>query len=72
MECLNMTMTTNPTQIAQFRYCTMLRGLGLELKGMKMSRGMTMYSLIKKELGLKGTRESVYNELAMMLGKPTL
>jgi hypothetical protein len=50
----------------------MLRGLGLELKGMKMSRGMTMYSLIKKELGLKGTRESVYNELAMMLGKPTL
>ena len=67
-----MTMLTNPTQINTFRYCTMLRGLGLELKGMKMSRGMTMYSLIKKELGLKGTRESVYNELAMMLGKPTL
>jgi len=72
MECLNMTMITNPTQIAHFRYCTMLRGLKLELKGLRMSRGMTMYSLIKKELGLKGSRESVYNELALMLGKPTI
>jgi len=67
-----MTMITNPTQINQFRYMTILRGLGLEIKGLKVSRGMTMYSLIKKELGLKGTRESVYNELAQMLGKPTI
>jgi hypothetical protein len=67
-----MTMLTNPTQIAHFRYCTMLRGLGLEIKGMRISRGMTMYSLVKKELGLKGSRESVYNDLALMLGKPTL
>jgi hypothetical protein len=65
-------MITNPTQIAQFRYMTILRGLKLEIKGLRVSRGMTMYSLIKKELGLKGTRESVYNQLAMMLGKPTL
>ena len=50
----------------------MLRGLGLELKGMKMSRGMTMYAIIKKELGLKGSKTDVYNELANMLGKPTI
>ena len=67
-----MTMLTNPTQINQFRYMTILRGLGLEIKGLKVSRGMTMYSLVKKELGLKGTRTDVYNELAMMLGKPTI
>ena len=67
-----MTMITNPTQIAHFRYCTMLRGLGLELKGLRMSKGMTMYALAKKELGLKGTRESVYNQLADMLGKPRI
>jgi len=67
-----MTMITNPTQIATFRYCTMLRGLGLELKGLRMSKGMTMYALIKKELNLKGTRESVYNQLADMLGKPRI
>jgi len=67
-----MTMITNPTQIAHFRYLTLLKGLGLEIKGLRMTRGMTMYSLIKKELGLKGSRESVYNELALMLGKPTI
>ena len=65
-------MITNPTQIAHFRYCTILRGLGLELKGLRMSKGMTMYALAKKELGLKGSRESVYNALANMLGKPTI
>lgn len=67
-----MTMLTNPTQINQFRYLTILRGLGLEIKGLKVSRGMTMYALIKKELGLTGSRESVYNQLANMLGKPTI
>ena len=67
-----MPMLTNPTQIATFRYCTMLRGLGLEIKGLRMSRGMSMYAIIKKELGLKGTKTAVYNELACMLGKPTI
>ncbi len=67
-----MTMLTNPTQINQFRYMTILRGLGLEIKGMRVSKGMTMYALIKKELGLKGTKTAVYNELACMLGKPTI
>lgn len=67
-----MTMLTNPAQINQFRYLTILRGLGLEIKGLKMSRGMSMYALIKKELGLKGTKTAVYNELAQMLGKPTI
>ena len=65
-------MLTNPAQIHAFRYMTILRGLGLEIKGLKVSRGMTMYSLIKKELGLKGTKTEVYNELAQMLGKPTI
>lgn len=67
-----MTMITNPAQIATFRYLTLLSGLKLEIKGMRVSRGMTMYSLIKKELGLKGTKTAVYNELACMLGKPTI
>jgi len=67
-----MPMLTNPTQIATFRYCTMLRGLKLEIKGMRVSKGMTMYALIKKELGLKGTKTAVYNDLACMLGKPTI
>ncbi len=67
-----MPMLTNPTQINQFRYLTLLSGLKLEIKGMRVSRGMTMYALIKKELGLKGTKTAVYNDLACMLGKPTI
>ena len=67
-----MAIITNPTQINHFRYLTILRGLRLEMRGLKMSRGMTMYALIKKELGLSGSRESVYNQLADMLGKPRL
>ena len=67
-----MAIITNPTQINHFRYLTILKGLRLEMRGLKMSRGMTMYALIKKELGLKGSRESVYNQLADMLGKPQL
>ena len=67
-----MAIITNPTQINHFRYLTILKGLRLEMRGLKMSRGMTMYALIKKELGLSGSRESVYNQLADMLGKPRI
>ena len=67
-----MAIITNPTQINHFRYLTILKGLRLEMRGLRVSRGMTMYALIKKELGLSGSRESVYNQLADMLGKPRL
>jgi hypothetical protein len=33
---------------------------------------MTMYAIAKKELGLKGTKTAVYNDLADMLGKPRI
>jgi hypothetical protein len=31
-----------------------------------------MYALAKKELGIKGSKNAVYNQLAEMLGKPTI
>jgi len=67
-----MTMITHPAQIAHIRYCTILRGLGLEIKGLRCSRGISMYALAKKELGIKGSKNAVYNQLAEMLGKPTI
>ena len=67
-----MSMITNPALIAEYRYLVMLRGLKLEIQGLKMSRGISLYAVIKKELGLKGSKTAVYNELACMLGKPTL
>lgn len=61
-----------PDQIHHFRHLVLLRGLGLEIKGMKMSRGVSLYATIKKELGIKGTKTAVYNQLALMLDKPTI
>ena len=36
--------------------------LKLEMAGLKISRGTSAYSIIKKEFGLKGNRESVYTQ----------
>jgi len=58
--------TTN--QIEHFRLLTLRQMLKLELIGMKRS-GRSAYSIIKAELGLKGNKQSVFNQLSEMLGK---
>jgi len=58
-----------PEQIEHFRFLTLRQGLKLEIKGMRMSRGASAYAIIKAELGLKGSRISVFNQLSEMLGK---
>jgi len=58
--------TTN--QIEHFRLLTLRQMLKLELIGMKRS-GRSAYSIIKDELGLKGNKQSVFNQLSEMLGK---
>jgi hypothetical protein len=52
-----------------FRYLTLRKGLQLELKGMKMSRGRSCYTIIKKEFGLKGNKQNVLNQFTEMLTK---
>jgi len=59
-----------PEQIEHFRFLTLRQGLKLEIKGLRMSRGASAYAIIKRELGLKGSRISVFNQLSEMLGKP--
>ena len=44
--------------IARFRMYTLYQGLKLEMKGIRMNRGRTAYSLLKDE-GFKGNREKV-------------
>jgi hypothetical protein len=44
------------------RMLVLRKGLKLELIGLKVSRGQTLYSRIKEEFGLKGTRKSVYEQ----------
>lgn len=56
-----------PAQIEMFRYKTLLKGLRLEMVGMKMSRGQSCYSIIKQEFGLKGSKQKVYDQFKSML-----
>lgn len=61
-----MTLYT-PTQIEAFRFKTLLRGLKLELVGMKMSRGRSCYSIVKEEFRLKGSKQKVYDQFKQLI-----
>lgn len=61
-------MLLEQEQIAIFRLLTLRQMLKLEMQGMKR-RGRSAYSIIKAELGLKGSRETVFKELSTLLGK---
>ncbi len=58
-----MNALTEPWQIALFRLKALAKGLELEIKGMKMSRGRSAYSIAKEEYGLKGNRTTVLEKL---------
>jgi len=49
-------------QIYGARLLTLRTGLGLELQGLRMSRGRTCYSIIKNEFNLKGNKQKVYDQ----------
>jgi hypothetical protein len=49
-------------QIAFFRKQTLLKALWMELQGMKR-RGRSVYSIVKEEFDLKGSRQSVHDQL---------
>ena len=58
-----MNTLNTPEQIDLYRERVLLKGLKLELIGMKLSRGRTCYSIIKQEYGLKGNKQAVYDQL---------
>lgn len=53
--------------INQFRAKVLLGALKLECLGMKRS-GPSAYTIAKKEYNLKGSKESVYNQLKSIIG----
>ena len=57
----NSIMITDKTSIDNFRTLTLVKGLKLELLGMKRSRGKSCYQLLKEEFGLKGSKQKVYD-----------
>ena len=50
-------------QMLGARLLTMRAGLRMELKGLRMTRGVSCYALIKQETGLKGSKQKVYDQL---------
>ena len=62
-----MTSISNPDHIKHFRHLTLLKGLKLELAGLKLGRGKSCYSIIKREFGLRGNRQSVYDQFSKMM-----
>ena len=63
-----MSILTDPDQIEHFRLLTLWRGLGLELKGMKMSRGTSCYKILKG-MGRTGTKQQGHPDRGKLLGK---
>jgi|TARA_Y100000289_G_C3852838_1_gene114446 hypothetical protein len=57
-----------PEQIAAYRMRVLLKGLEAELRGMKLCRGRSCYSVIKEEYGIKGNKQKVYNQFKEIVG----
>ena len=45
-----------------FQLHTLRSGLSVELRGLKMSRGKSCYTIIKNRWGMKGNKQSVYDQ----------
>ena len=56
-------------QMLGARLLTMRAGLRMELKGLRMTRGVSCYALVKQETGLKGSKQKVYDQFEVMLKK---
>ena len=57
--------TITGNNIDLFRMSVLEKALKLELLGMK-GRGRSAYSVIKSEFGLKGNRQSVYDQFCQL------
>ena len=62
-----MTIITGEKNILSFRDKTLLMGLGLEIKGLKLSRGKSCYAIIKNQYGLKGNKKKVHEQFKNIL-----
>ena len=57
-----------PNEIELFRLCTLRSALKLEILGMSR-RGRSVYSIVKEELGLKGSKKRVLEQLEEVITK---
>jgi len=60
-------MLDTPEQIQAARLLVLRKGLTLETKGLRLSRGRTAYSIVKEEFGFKGNKIKVLEQFEEML-----
>ena len=60
-------MMITGNNIEVFRLLSLKAMLKLELKGMKRSKSPSAYMIIKRDLGLEGTRERVLKSLELII-----
>lgn len=58
-------------QVEIFRFLTLRQGLKLELHGLRR-RGRSAYSIVKAELGFKGNKRKVFEQLSHWLDTEVL
>tara|TARA_R110000744_G_C18865441_1_gene504532 strand:+ start:43 stop:249 length:207 start_codon:yes stop_codon:yes gene_type:complete len=59
------TLTGN--QIIKARLFVLQAGMALEAKGIKMSRGISAMSIVKREFGFRGNRAKVQSQLQAII-----
>ena len=60
-------LLTEPNEINAFRLLSLQKALKLELKGLKVSRGISAYKIIKEEFNLKGNKQNVLDQYTKIL-----
>jgi Neuraminidase (sialidase) len=63
----NSIMITDRTSIDNFRILALVKGLKLEILGLKRGRGKSCYQILKDEFGLKGSKQKIYDQLNQVL-----
>lgn len=62
-----MTMITGKANIQGMRMITLKHGLRAEIRGMRLTRGRSCYSIIKAEFGLKGSKQRVLEQFERII-----
>jgi hypothetical protein len=56
-----------PHQIRFAQLCARKLALGLELRGMRRSRGQSMYAICKQAYGFRGSKQRVYEQMCDLM-----
>lgn len=61
------TVIDTPDGIAFAQFCARKHALALEIKGIRFKTRRTVYSICKSEYGFKGSRESVLEQMDVII-----